>query len=115
MSKTIKFTVSDENYEFICNAATNERLSLQDYIRNQLFPGQISFTPLDAINRALTNYSPGEPFTVPELFGDDWNLPNGTAGQFGRKFYNLVTKEYSSKIHFTGNFNSKKHAIYEIV
>ena len=115
MSRTIKFTVSDENYESISNAAMNAKLSLQDFIRSQLFPGQISFTPLDAINRAITNYSPGEHFTVPELFGDDWNLPNGTAGQFGRKFYNLVTAEYSSKIRFTGNFNPKKHAIYEIV
>ena len=107
--------MSDANYELICNAAKNAKLSLQDFIRNQLFPGQINFTPFDAINRALANYSSGESFTVPELFGDDWNLPNGTAGQFGRKFYNIVTNEYNSRIRFTGNFNSKKHAIYEII
>lgn len=115
MSKTIKITVSDENYDILCANAEDAKLSIQDYIRNILFPGQITITPLDAINRALSNYSSGETFTVPELYGDDWNLPNGMAGQFGRKFYNLVTTEYSSKIKFTENFNTKKHAVYEII
>ena len=115
MSQTIKITVSDENYVILCNKAKDKELSVQDYIRDILFPGQISITPLDAVNRALSNYSSGETFSVPELYGDSWDLPNGMAGQFGRKFYNLVTDKYSSKIRFTGNFNSKKHAVYEII
>lgn len=107
--------MSDENYDTLAEKAKAASLSIQDFIRNELFPGQITITPSDAINRAIANYFSGETFTVPELYGDSWNLPNGVAGQFGRKFLTLVEAEYSSKIHFTGNFNSKKHAIYKIL
>jgi len=115
MSVTLKFTISDENYKEICSRAADAKLSIQDYIRKELFHDQAAFTPQDAVNRALANYSKGDTFTVPELFGDEWNLPNGVAGQFGKKFFALVEAEYGSKIRFTGNFNIKKHAIYEIL
>ncbi len=115
MSSTIKFTVSDENYTDLCARASRESLSIQDYIRMQLFPGQIAFTPLDAVNRALAKYEKGDTFSVPELYGDEWDLPNGMAGQFGKKFYKLVTSTYGSQIRFTGTFNAKKHAIYEFI
>ncbi|MCH4240204.1 MAG: DUF1413 domain-containing protein [Oscillospiraceae bacterium] len=115
MSTTVKFTISDENYNEICSRAADAKLSIQDYIRKELFRDQVAFTPLDAVNRALANYSKGDTFSVPELFGDTWNLPNGVAGQFGKKFCALVEAEYSSKIRFTGNYNTKKHAIYQIL
>jgi len=115
MSTTVKFTISNENYTELCNRAANLKLSIQDYIRRELFSEYNTFTPMDAVTRALSNYSKGDTFTVPELFGDEWNLPNGVAGQFGKKFFALIDAEYPSKIHFTGNYNSKKHAIYEIL
>lgn len=111
MSKTIKITVSDENADILKERAGNQ--SIQDYIRSVLFPGQISIAPMDAINKALANYQPGDTFSVPEIFGDAWDLPNGMAGQFGRKFFDLVSTEYSTQIRFTGNFNTKRHAVYE--
>ena len=115
MSQTVKFTISDENYELLKQRAGAESLSIQDYIRNTLFPGQISITPLGAIKKALETYSPGEIFSVPQIYGDSWNLPNGVAGQFGRKFFALVEKDYNDKIHPTGNLNSAKHTLYEII
>lgn len=111
MSKTIKITVSDENATILEERAGNQ--SVQDYIRSVLFPDQITITPLDAVNRALANYQAGDTFTVPEIFGEAWNLPNGMAGQFGRKFFDLITADYSTQIRFTGNFNAKRHAVYE--
>ncbi|RHP49186.1 DUF1413 domain-containing protein [Clostridium sp. AF32-12BH] len=113
MSKTIKITVSDDNYDDLVRRAGAN--SLQDFIRSILFPGQITITPPDAVQRALQKYKKGELFSVPEIYGEDWNLPNGMAGQFGRKFFNLVTEEYQTKIRFTGNYNSKKHAVYKIL
>lgn len=113
MSKTIKITVSDDNYDNLVERAGAN--SLQDYIRSVLFPGQITITPLDAVQRALQKYQKGDFFSVPEIYSDQWNLPNGMAGQFGRKFSNLVTEEYQTKIKFTGNYNAKKHAVYEIL
>lgn len=113
MSKTIKFSISDENYEALVTAAGEN--SLQDYIRSILFPNQISISPAEAIQRALRQFKKGETFSVPNIYGEEWNLPNGVAGQFGRKFFNLVNTEYSTQIRFTGNFNNKKHAVYEIL
>lgn len=115
MSITVKFTISDENYIKLCELAEIPKLSIQDYIRRELFSEYNTITPMDAVNKALSNYSKGELFTVPELFGEAWDLPNGVAGQFGKKFFSLVDSEYSTKIRFTGNFNSKKHAVYEIL
>lgn len=100
MSKTIKISVSDANYQELVARAGQD--SLQDYIRKELFPGQFTITPADAVKRALKKYVQGDTFTVPEIYGAAWNLPNGMAGQFGKKFYNLVEAEYSTKIRFVG-------------
>jgi hypothetical protein len=114
MSKTIKFTVSDENYEVLLQRA--DALSIQDYIRSVLFPEQSNtITPDEAVKLALNKFKKGDGFTVPEIYGDEWNLPNGYAGVFGRKFFKLVSEQYSDKIRFTDTFNRKGHAIYEIL
>ncbi|WP_414733860.1 DUF1413 domain-containing protein [Acetobacterium carbinolicum] len=115
MSTTVKFTISDENYGDLCKRAAALKLSIQDYIRRELFEEYNTITPMEAVNKAMSNYSKGDTFTVPEIFGEAWDLPNGVAGQFGKKFFALVESEYSTKIRFTGNYNSKKHAIYEIL
>lgn len=114
MSTTVKFTISDEKYNELCSKAAAMGLSVQDYIRKELFNDSVSLTPMDAVSRALKKFKKGDRFTVPEIFGDEWNLPNGVAGQFGKKFRNLVETNYSTKIRFTGNYTTE-HAIYEIV
>lgn len=114
MSKTVKFTISDEDYDDLRNRAGSESL-IPDYVRKQLFPGQVLFTPQDAVNLALSKYAKGDRFSVPELFGDNWNLPNGMAGMFGKKFFALIEEKYRAQIRFTGNLNAKKHAVYEIL
>lgn len=115
MSITVKFTISDENYDELTARAASLKLSIQDYIRKELFSEYMAITPIQAVNIALDNYSKGDTFTVPELFGEAWDLPNGVAGQFGKKFFSLVESEYSTKIRFTKNFSNRKHAIYEIL
>jgi hypothetical protein len=50
--------------------------------------------------RALANYFKEDTFTVPELFGDEWNPPNGVACQFGKNFFAFVEAEYGSEIRF---------------
>lgn len=116
MSETVKFTMSDANYSEICLKAKDENMSIQEYIRSILFPNQkTEITPENAVRKALEKYSKGDTFTVPEIWGSNWNLENGYAGVFGRRFNKLVRTEYSNRIHFTGDFNIKNHAIYEIL
>ena len=105
MSKVIKLTVSDENYDILISRAGSD--SIQDYIRAVLFPDQISFTPLDAINRALSKYKVGDTFSVPEIYDKTHldHLPRGVSGQLGRGFSKLVENDYSNRIEFTGLYN----------
>lgn len=117
MSVTIKFTISDAQYEELLSQASNSnpKMSVQDYIRNELFEEFAKFTPYKAINLALKRYRKGETFTVGDLFQEGFKLPNGEAGQFGKQFYRLVRSEYNGQIGFTGNLNSKRQAIYVIL
>ena len=115
MSKTIKFSVSDDNYRIIEDEAGKRNLSIQDYIRWRLFPEQVPFTPQDAAEKALKDRKKGETFTLPKLYGEDWTLPNGVAGQFGKKFFALVEKEYKGRIQFTKEFDERKNAVYIIL
>ena len=116
MSETVKFTMSDENYVELCLKAKDKNMSIQEYIRSILFPNQITeITPENAVRKALEKYSQGDTFTVPEIWGTSWDLKNGYAGVFGRRFNKLIRTEYSERIVFTGEFNIKNHAIYEIL
>lgn len=114
MSKIIKFSVSDENYNDLLLLAGKS--SLQDYIRSVLFPNQCddSITPEMAVKKALSKYNKGDTFTVPEIFGDEWCIPNGHAGLFGRHFDKLVRSLYSDRIKPTGR-KVKKRKTYEII
>ena len=116
MSKTIKFTLSDEYYDKLVKMSDESGKNLQDYIRSVIFPEEEgeAITLEKAIALAL-EYGNGEQFTVPSLFGDSWNLRNGYAGIFGRRFCELVDEKYSDRIIFTGKFDQYHHAIYERV
>lgn len=50
------------------------------------------FTVEYAANLAKTKWPKGMPFTLFELYGDDWSkIQNGVAGVLGRNFYTYVT------------------------
>lgn len=50
------------------------------------------FTVEYAVNLARTEWPKGSPFTLCELYGDDWGkIQNGVAGVLGRNFYKYVT------------------------
>ena len=50
------------------------------------------FTVDYAVNLAKTRWPKGMPFTLYELYGNDWNnIRNGVAGVLGRNFYSYVS------------------------
>lgn len=113
MSATIKFTVSDENYKELIERAKSYA-TMQDYIRSVLFPDQVSkITPEKAVHKAIAKYKKGELFTVPEIYGSEWDLENGYAGVFGRQFYNLVSTQYTDVIEFTESYTKNGVAVYQ--
>lgn len=50
------------------------------------------FTVEYAVNLAKTKWPKGMPFTLCELYGEEWNkIRNGVAGVLGRNFYSFVS------------------------
>ncbi len=112
---TIKFTLNDEYYQKLTKMAQEEGVSIQDYVRNKLFDVTTIFTPPEAVRRALEQYSSGEAFTLPALYGNDWTLKRGEAGIFGKQFFNYVLAHCQDQIKFVGMTDSGRHAQYKIL
>ena len=54
-------------------------------------------------------------FTLPELYGDSWNIARGVAGVFGKQFFEYVEKKYPGMIKYVGQVNCGRHAQYQII
>ena len=78
---------------------------------------KINLRQYDADNNFYTFFfiQKGDGFTVAEIFGDEWNLPNGYAGVFGRRFNKLISEKYSDRIRYTGYYTKNGNAIYEML
>ena len=110
----IKLSLSDEYYKKLQEMAQNEKMSIQDYIRDRLFTETSIFTPVEAVKRALNKYNSGGCFTLPELYGKDWTIERGVAGVFGKRFFNYIENGGSDKIEFAGMTNYGRHAQYRM-
>lgn len=110
-----KFSLNDEFSKKLEEMAKKDGVSVQDCIRNRLFNLTTIYTPVEAVKRAMEKYSKGDCFTLPDLYGDDWNIQRGAAGVFGKQFFNYVLDEYPSKIQYVGMVNYGRHAQYKII
>ena len=110
-----KFSLDEEHSQQLETMAREEGVSVQDFIRNRLFHLTTIYTPTEAVRRAMVKYEKGDKFTLPELYGDEWNIQRGAAGVFGKRFYNYVIDECSDKIRFVEMVNYNRHAQYEIL
>ncbi len=112
---TVRFTVSDAYYQRLEREAGTEGCSIQDYIRMKLFEEPIIYTAAEAVRRALEKYQSGDTFTLPDLYEGEWNLTQGYAGAFGKKFYAYVEKECDDKIKFNGMTDCDRRAQYVMI
>lgn len=88
----VKLTLSEEYYQKLSEMAQAEKMSIQDLIRNKLFPENTIFTPEEAVRRAHDGrFSNGQEFSLPDVYGEDWNIERGPAGVFGKRFYNYIS------------------------
>ena len=113
----IKISVNDQTYAKLSDMAKEEGVSIQDLIRNTVLGTDVSmFTPADAVDRVFAKYNVGDLFTIPELYGDEWAvMKRGTAGVFGKQFFNYVADACPEKIMFVGMTNHGRHAQYKVV
>ena len=110
----VKLSLTDKYYQKLKNMADAEFMSIQDYIRSKIFQERTIFEPEEAYRRATDgSFLPGEEFTLPDIYGEEWTLETSPAGVFGRRF-NKYIKSFDSGIkHVTENQNVRR-AVYKI-
>ncbi len=112
----VKLTLNQEHYDIIKDAAEEKGITMQDYIRNKIFGDQDSiFIPPEAVTRAFEKYELNDRFTLPEIYGESWNIARGFAGVFGKQFFEYVEHKYPGMIKYVGQVDCGRHAQYQII
>ncbi len=112
----LKLTLNQEYYDIIQDAADKQGISMQEYIRNKIFDEEESiYNPKEAVTRAYEKYGVNDYFTLPELYGDSWNIARGVAGVFGKQFFEYVQTKHKGMIKYIGQVNCGRHAQYQII
>lgn len=118
----IKLSLSDDEYTQVLRMLgadeMTSKMSVQDFIRYKIL-GKSNpdiFTPEEAVRRALEKYSSeDEPFTLPDIYGDEWQLLNPRmTGVFGKRFFNHLKADSSSQIEYVGMVDRDRRASYKI-
>lgn len=113
--KIVKINFSDEQYDTIKQLAEEQGMSIQDLIRAQFILNDSIFTPEEAVRRIKNGSVDGkESFTLPDAYGDEWTLPKGPAGAFGKAFYNYVTIQTEHRIRYKAHGNDGRRAEYYV-
>ncbi|MEE0862891.1 MAG: hypothetical protein U0L79_07910 [Lachnospiraceae bacterium] len=112
----VKLTLNEESYQELKKLAEGENQSIQDYIRSKIFGSSI-FTVDEAIERIQSGnfhnqelYPNG--FELPDVYGDDWTIPRGPAGVFGKNFYNYIEANPDFGIKFKDMGKYGRRAVY---
>jgi hypothetical protein len=121
MSKTIRFTVSDERYIELEEKAAKKGQSLQSYLRSVLFNEKDIYSPLEAYARALNpdfkstiQAKRAKYFELRDLYNEDeWSeMSTGSAGSLGRAFYDWVVEHPEITIEYYDGGRNGKRARY---
>lgn len=112
----VKISLTDSEYQNLLNLANGENMSIQDLIRFKLLSikNPSIFTPEEAVRRALEKFcSEDIPFTLPDIYGDEWvNLNPRMTGVFGKKFFNHL--KTIDSIEYVGMTPDSRRATYKI-
>lgn len=113
----LRLRLSDDDYKELEGRVANEGTTLQDYVRSILFNRVNIFTPAVAYSRAVQKLQSGDEFTLPDLYTEEeWTeMSRGSAGAFGKAFFNYVTDTKPSKIVFCDGGNKGRRAKYKMI
>lgn len=88
---TFRFNLNDEYSKRLEQMAEEAQMNVQDFIRYKLFEEASIFTVEEAVRRIQTGNFEDKEFTLPDVYGEEWNLERGPSGVFGKKFYDHIT------------------------
>lgn len=110
----VKLTLNDLYYQKLVEMAQEEKMSVQDFIRDKLFQENTIFTPEEAVRRAHDGrFADGREFSLPDVYGEDWTIDRGAAGVFGKRFYNYVI-DGNTGIKFVAMDRYGRRAMYQL-
>lgn len=112
----VKLTLDEESYQELKRLAEENNQSIQDYIRSKIFGSSI-FTVDEAVKRIQAGHFDDpklypDGFELPDVYGDDWTIPRGPAGVFGKNFYNYVISNPHLGIKFKDMGKYGRRAVY---
>lgn len=113
--RVVRITLTDEDYMELAKKAEAERVTMHDYIRERIFDKHPAFTPEASVRKALEKYKPGDKFTLPMLYGDEWKVGKSEAGVLGRQFDKYVKKYYADWIEKVENERIDRCTAYRIL
>ena len=96
MSKTIKITLTDDNYDKIMNKKDKYE-SIQDYILFKLTNEVNIYSTKEIVNRCK-KLKTNTTFTLRDLYSDEEWPENGKSGNLCRKFNGFI-KKYGYKLN----------------
>lgn len=123
MSKTIRFTVSDERYAELEKRAKDKGQGLQGYLRTLLFGGDDIYTPAVAYDRALdpefkkkVMAKRVKVFELRDLYSEsEWSvMTTGSAGALGKDFFEWV-ESHPGKLEYHDGGSNGKRARYKYI
>ena len=111
---TFRFDLNEEYGKRLEDAARENRMSIQEYIRYKLFGEKTIFSVDEVIQRIQAGNFEGIEFTVPDVYTDEeWSrIDRGNAGVLGKNFYNHVTEHPELGICFLPNRTINRRAAY---
>lgn len=121
MSKTIRFTISEKQYEELEKRAQDKGQGLQGYLRTLLFGGDDIYTPAVAYERALdpefkkkVMTKRVKVFELRDLYSEsEWAImTTGSAGALGKDFFVWV-ESHPGKIEYFDGGSKGKRARYK--
>ena len=111
---TYRFDLNEEYSRRLEEAAVENRMNVQEYIRYKLFGEKTIFSVDEVVRRILAGGFDGSVFTVPDVYTEqEWSgIDRGNAGVLGKNFYNHVMEHPELGIRFVPDRTIKRRAVY---